>query len=102
MTLVKEHYQLTPGVRVLSPEEADLLEAQRLMEEAGVRRQEEWEKQKKTPVDCLSCGKTAIYSHQAGWMQGVHHIFTCPDGHESKYKLIAGSFIPQRETKEGH
>ncbi len=90
---VKERHQLSPRVRALSPEEADLLEAHKIMAAAAERNRRAKEELERSLVTCTTCDKTAKYTRQAGWMQGVYHIFTCPDGHESPYRLRGGKLV---------
>lgn len=81
---------LSKPISKVSRRDSDTEAARIKMEEL-----EDWLGQRKielerSVVTCVTCGKTAKYTRQAGWMQGVHHIFTCSDGHESPYQLNSG------------
>lgn len=77
-------------IKIVSSEEADLLEAQKIIAAAGERNQKLKKELEQSIVTCIICGKSARYTRQGGWMQGIHHIFTCSDGHESPYRLREG------------
>lgn len=65
--------------------DADAEKAKKIMTELH-----EWTEQRKKELEqstkpCTVCGKTAKYTRDGGWMQGVYHVYTCNDGHESAY-----------------